>query len=850
MVAMPICRPGSEPGMHSATIDLSYSTLLVFVFGTVVWVRQPDGRASFWFGGWLAVFGSYFAHFCEIYAAGWQRIAATAISADLVAIAGICFAVAAAIPVAGQRLGILVGAAVAIPTLLCLTISTLPVQHPRLLVAVVLMRQLMSIALSWALRRFRRGFALTVATLSAADTILLMALIVRGSCGWLIAVILAEVFFVAGLDVWNKHIGNTIGMRVTAVGFLAWGLGFPLAEIAHRILPQLTTDSDLWNPPKAVVAMGMMLIVFEEELSRARALGKDYRLLFDNNPNPVWIYDVETLQLVAVNDAACAVHGYTKEEFLCLRLPDILHPEIQESVILGARQLKAGPTRASRHLRKDGTEFPMDITAHNVDFKGKRCRFILGIDVTRREYLERQLEFELEHDALTGLANRRLFEKQLTYAVAEAVESKKKVAVLCLDIRRFKRLNEVFGQQIGDECVRYVARVLTGLARADDWVARTGDDEFAVMLTALSDFSFAEEITSHLTEGFKTPATIGGYEIQLSLDVGLAGCPDDSENAMTVWHLAENALRRSQLKGTGQAIWLSAELRKDAEMRAEIAASLTRLLEEDRFYLAYQPLYRSNGMVGGMEALLRLDHPQYGAIAPPIVIQTAEETGLIEQLGEWVLDRGCRQMRTWMDQGVRMVPVAINVSPMQLVQGGFAERLSETMDRYSVDPQQIHLEITETAAMNNLRAVSREMSILSALGSRFSIDDFGTGHSSLGRLHQLPISVLKIDRSFIKNLTDCDAGVSDTPGTIVQAIVSMSHAMGLQVVAEGVETEGQLRCLKKLRCDLYQGFLLSRPVGAEEVPQLLARTNPLFSTEPVGNGGLSRSEELVPGGRP
>jgi EAL domain-containing protein (putative c-di-GMP-specific phosphodiesterase class I) len=305
---------------------------------------------------------------------------------------------------------------------------------------------------------------------------------------------------------------------------------------------------------------------------------------------------------------------------------------------------------------------------------------------------------------------------------------------------------------------------------------------------------------------------------------------------MALWHLTESALRRSQGSG-GQAVWLSPELRADAEMRMDIAANMSKMLEEDSFHLVYQPLYCFEGSMCGMEALLRLNHPLYGAVPPLPVIQTAEETGLIEPLGQWVIERACRQLKSWMDEGVRLVPLAINVSSLQLMRKGFAEQMAQTLDRYSVNPQLIHLEITETAAMDNVKQVSREMSILSALGSKFSIDDFGTGHSSLGRLHRLPISILKIDRSFIEHL--CNAGREGMSSTIVEAIVSMAHALELQVVAEGVETEDQLECLRRLGCDLLQGFLLSRPVPPEQIPDLISRTHPLL-------GPARREKPCVP----
>jgi diguanylate cyclase (GGDEF)-like protein/PAS domain S-box-containing protein len=838
--------------MQAAVINVAFGTVLVFLFGTVAWVRRPDDRAWCWFAGWLSVLGSFVAQLAGLHAAGMGKITLAAIEVDLIAVAGIFWVLSAAIPVRGRRFGIALGFVLAIPTVLCLTLATTNVQSRWLLLAVVAARQGLLTAMSAKMHRFRPNFGLFLMVVCPTDAVLMFYCILHGQAWLVIPAMLTEVYLIAGIDVWNKDIGQTIGMRVSSVGLLICASVFPLAEIAHRIWPQITTGSEMWNPPKSVVAVGMMLLVFEEEVRAARALARDYALIFDSNPNPLWIFDTESLRFRLANDAACKLHGYTQEEFLQLRLPDILHADARQEAMRESQRPSPTPNRASRHKRKDGSSFPMDITAHNVVFLGKPCRFVLGLDVTKRDNLERKLEYQLSHDALTGLPNRRAFEVQLVEAVAKTIKTGKKLAVLCLDIHRFKHLNEVYGLRIGDQCVRYVASTLSAQMRAMDFVARTGDDEFAVVLTGLRDLAAAEEFLVHLHECFKAPVAISEYDIQLSLSAGLAACPDDCADALALWHLAESALRRAQAKGSGQVVWLSPELRADAETRLEIAASMGKMMEEGQFRLVYQPLYGFDGTVRGLEALLRLDHPRYGAISPLTVIQTAEETGRIELLGQWVFDRACRQLRTWMDEGVHLVPMAINISPLQLMRKGFAERLADTLDRYAVNPQWIHLEITETAAMNNLKEVAGEMAILSALGCRFSIDDFGTGHSSLGRLHLLPISILKIDRSFIEQL--CNPNGSGTPYSIVQAILSMAHAMELVVVAEGIETERQLNCLHHLGCDVLQGFLLSMPVPPEEIPALIAGPHPLLKdrtwTKPCALEPSSAHEDhLVTDGR-
>jgi len=821
--------------MQDAAIDIAYSSLLVFVFGTVAWVRRPDDRAQGWFAGWLVLLGAYVAHLGELYGLGWHRAAATVVTVDLTALAGIYFIVSVAIPIRGRRFGKQLGAAIAVPTLACLTLAAINVQGRWLLAGSVLVRQLPLMRMSGALGRSRPRFALVVAIVGAANAVLLVRLIVAGNRAWVIPMILGEVFFVAGMDAWNGQAGNTVGMKVTGLGLAAWAVVFPVAEGVRRIWPQITIDSDLWNPPKACVAMGMLLMVFEEQVVAARALARDYRLLFDDNPNPLWILDPESLRFLAVNGAACALHRYTKEEFLHLRLPDILHPEVRESAIPHTSMPKVVPTRASRHVRKDGSLFPVEISAHSVIFEGKTCRFVMCQDVTQRDHLERKLEYQLGHDAQTGLPNRRLFEQQLSEAVSATIGSDRKLAIVCLDICHFRRLDEVYGARVGDKCVQYVASVLMERARTGDFAARTGDDEFVMVLSGLRDLTVAEELTAFIHERFREPLLIGECEVQLSFNMGVAVCPDDGADAVALWHLAEGAMRRAQANGVGRAVWLSEELRAEAEKTVEIAGGMNKLIEDGHFRQVYQPLYASDGTLCGLEALMRLDHPRFGVVPPLTVVQIAEETGLIEPLAQCLFELSCRQLRKWMDEGMRLVPLAVNISPKQLMREGFAERLAQTMNRFGVNPQWIHLEITESAAMDNLRAVSGEMAFLSALGCRFAIDDFGTGHSSLGRLHRLPIAILKIDRSFVEKL--CESVGEDASYGIVQAILSMAHSLGLKVVAEGIETERQLGCLRRLGCDFYQGFLLSKPVRPEEVPRLVTETHAAFRLDPAAMGG-------------
>lgn len=840
--------------MQNTTIDVGFATLLFFLFSVVTWVRSDD-RAKCWFAGWSCFLVSSVAQVGQFHSVARKDFFG-AISAEALAMCGLFFVVSSIVHSRGRKFAATLWLGIAIPTVVCIGLAELEVRSTAILVLAAIAREATIVNIQRRVRQKRPGFSYFLLLVSGITGAWMLYAIQRGQPALMVPAILCEVYIVAGTDVYSESGERTVGTHVTSLGLYVWGSVFPMAFAVEKLLPAVTADSPFWNPAKALVAIGMILMVVEEDLRKRRSLARDYQMIFDKNPRPLWIFEIETLKFLSVNDAACSIHGYTKEEFLQLRMPDILHPDHRETAIMGAKGQETVRNRTSRHVRKDGVEFPMDITAHTAEFQGKPCRFVFALDATKRNNLERRLEYQTGHDALTGLANRTLCEQELAEAVARAVEFKEKLAIIRFDVHRFRELVEVYGVQIGDHCIEYVASVLSASIRTSDFVARTGDDAFAIVLTKLKDATPAEKLTGNLIERFKAPALIDGYEIRLSCDMGLAICPDDGADPVAIWHLAESALRRAQAKGGNQVAWLSPELRAHAEMKIEVAASLSRPLSDSGFSVVYQPLYGIDGAVRSMEALLRFHHPRFGAISPLTVVKVAEETGLIEPLGQWVLEQACHQLHSWMNGDVRVVPIAINLSALQLMRKGFAERMMQTLYRNSIDSQWIHLEVTETAAMGSLTDASREMSILSALGCTFSVDDFGTGHSSLARLHQLPISVVKIDRSFIEHLCDCDGDCASYK--MVRAIVSMAHSLGLKVVAEGVETEEQLDCLINLGCDLLQGFLLSRPVPPDKIPGLLAQIHPKMRavvprknsvTQVTSTSQCEASEEPVTGRR-
>jgi len=449
----------------------------------------------------------------------------------------------------------------------------------------------------------------------------------------------------------------------------------------------------------------------------------------------------------------------------------------------------------------------------------------MALDVTEREKLLQQLDYQVGHDVLTGLPNRMLLPELLANALREAADADERVAVLSLDLDRFKRVNDVYGLRIGDAYIQQIAEMLAARMRSRDIIARTGGDEFTIVLTGLKRTATAEGAVDDLMRVFDHPHIIQGYRIQTAVSTGVAVSADGGTDAMVLWRGAESARGVAKAEGGGRAIWLSAELRASTEEQVQIEAYLRTRMNDGGLHLVYQPIYDGEGKMRGLEALLRLDHPEYGAISPAKLIPIAESAGLIISLGEWVIEEACRQLLIWKSQGHALVPVAVNVSGLHIMHEDFARRLLATLERNAIDPRLIHVEVTESVAMRNVDTVTEQMEELAARGVEFSIDDFGTGHSSLARLSELPASILKIDRSFLQPECAADAH------SIVQAIITMAHTMGHKVVAEGVESRAQLTCLRHLHCDFYQGFLLSRPVGPDQIPMLLGSSHPVFAVE-------------------
>jgi diguanylate cyclase (GGDEF)-like protein/PAS domain S-box-containing protein len=666
--------------------------------------------------------------------------------------------------------------------------------------------------------------------------LLLIASIVGGSY-WLfwaishgredvgISAILAQIFLSVAIVYLDHFRRVSAGMLTVCVGLFAWAAVFPAGELCASLGIQ-SISGELWNIPKYFVAFGMMLTLLEDEILSASAASRNFRLLFEGNPHPMWIYDRETLAFESVNQAAVTQYGYDKDQFLKMTLADIRPTEDHETVKKELQEAKpAQPlTGPWRHQRRDGSFIQVDIACHHLESEGRPLAFSLMQDVTERQKMHDQLVHQANHDILTGLPNRALLETRIQETLAHAKRHGRKAALLCLDVDRFKQINDTYGHSVGDECLKEISRRLASRVRPLDTVARAGGEEFSVLLHEIADLSDGEQVAADLLESLKVPFRTDGLSIEFSASIGIAVYPTDGQDHEILWRNADMAMYRAKHSGGNQYLSMSSEISASVSEANEIELHLRRALKEGGLVLHYQPIFGEHGELRALEALVRLQHPKFGLIAPEKFIPLAEEVGLIIPIGNWVLNEVCRQSTVWRENSLPPVMMALNVSPLQLNRFDFASHVVEVLAHYKMSPHLLGIEVTESTVMRNISDASRQIEILARSGIEFSVDDFGTGYSSLGQLHRLPVQTLKIDRSFIERITEENGTYA-----IVQAIIFLAHSLNLKVVAEGVEREDQLASLQELDCDMYQGYLFSPPVPAAAAATLLrdGRRTPL-----------------------
>ncbi|MGE0874702.1 MAG: putative bifunctional diguanylate cyclase/phosphodiesterase [Burkholderiales bacterium] len=557
---------------------------------------------------------------------------------------------------------------------------------------------------------------------------------------------------------------------------------------------------------------------------RLRASETRYRTLFDASPQPTWVYDLDTLRFLAVNDAAIASYGYSREEFAAMTIRDIRPVEDlpRLDAYVARRRLdssEATPTAIGRHRRKSGAIISVEVSSRAIELDGRRAELVVASDVTERLAAEARLAHLAQHDALTDLPNRLLLTDRMNVAIAQAQRSGRCLALMFMDLDRFKSVNDSLGHDIGDRLLREVAARLKSSVRAADTASRQGGDEFLVMLPDLDDADDAARVADKLVAAIAQPFRLDGTELVLTVSIGIACFPDNGRDAETLLRNADAAMYAAKDTGRNCYRFYSTDMNARAHDRLILEADLRRALERQQLFLAYQPqLDLASGAVVGLEALLRWNHPHRGVVPPGMFIPIAEDSGLIAPIGAWVLQAACRQHAAWHADGLAAGVMAVNVSAYQFRQADFVATVEAALTASGLPSHLLELEVTESVVMQGVGEVTRKLGELDALGVQISIDDFGTGYSSLAYLKQFPISRLKIDQSFTRGLPE-----DHESSAIAQAVISLGHSLGLNVLAEGIETEAQADFLRSMQCDAGQGYLYERPMPAAECTAYLQR---------------------------
>lgn len=468
-----------------------------------------------------------------------------------------------------------------------------------------------------------------------------------------------------------------------------------------------------------------------------------------------------------------------------------------------------------RFQKADKEELPVEYTATPInDEKGHFSGVVLMFsDITLRKTVEAQLTHMALYDHLTQLPNRILFEKSINHSLARAERHKRLIAVMFLDLDHFKNINDTLGHDIGDLLLNGVAERLKTCVRESDTVARLGGDEFAIVLDEIEHAEDASIVAEKIIDVLKPPFNLNNHEVFASTSIGIAVYPVSGTDSITLTKNADIAMYRAKHQGRNNYCFFSSGMNKQSRHRLNLAHDLRDALERNELFLCYQPIFNlQQKKVTRLEALLRWDHPQLGIISPAEFIPIAEEISMMVPIGEWVLKTACLKSKEWFETTPSLKNIAINISASQLSQGDIIEPIEKALSMANINPHCLQLEMTESAIMTNQTRFLEVLLKIKERGIHLAIDDFGTGYSSLSYLNQLPIDTLKIDYSFVKQVP------GDTnSATVIKSIISIAHNMGLNTIAEGVESQEQLDFFQQHHCDEIQGYFYSKPLTADEM---------------------------------
>jgi len=519
-------------------------------------------------------------------------------------------------------------------------------------------------------------------------------------------------------------------------------------------------------------------------------------------------------KIVSANNAMSIIFGYARSDFIGMELSNLVKTlKIQTvehiSTLLNEQVDGSNVYRADEQdQHQNGSAIPLKIDIREVYLEHEKHYTVLFRNVSEQYEAEKLIRHMAWHDSLTGLANRNLLSERLDEALKLARRLEKKVAVMILDLDKFKPVNDLHGHATGDKLLKVVAERLIKCAREVDTVARLGGDEFAIVFTNIEDDANIITIADRIIHSIQQPVEIDGNVIQIGTSIGISFFPGDSDTPTELIRMADVALY--QAKEDGRRVFRLYDPQMDAETKVQkqIEMDLNKALENDELLLHYQPQFdATTGEMVGTEALIRWLHPENGMISPYNFIPIAELCGLMIPIGQWVLNTACIAAKGWQDQGLPKIRICVNISARQFHADNFVETIEHAIKLSNLNPKWLELEITEGMVIKNAESVITKLQGLKALGVYLSIDDFGTGYSSLAYLKRFPVNKLKIDQSFIRNIHEDqdDAAITD-------AVIRLGHSLGLTVVGEGVETEEHVKILQEKGCDVFQGYHFCRPI--------------------------------------
>ena len=537
-----------------------------------------------------------------------------------------------------------------------------------------------------------------------------------------------------------------------------------------------------------------------------------FRLLFDSNPVPMIVCALDDDRILGVNGAAAEHYGYDRTEFEKLTIRN-LQAFDSDTPWAGDRSRDEQAARTWKHVRADGSLIDLAIYSRQLVYNDRPAVLLALMDITERKRAEARLAFLAQHDALTGLPNRKLLRHQMDEKLQRTRRSTEKVAVLVLGLDSFKVVNDTLGHGFGDKLLRAVGKRLRSTLRDQDLLARLNSDEFAIVESGLARVEDAVPLARRLQQALADPFLIDGNAVSIGATIGIAMAPGDGDDAERLLKNADMALSRAKTESRGTFSFFEAGMDARAQSRRRTENDLREAIQDDVLRPHYQPLIDlSSGRIIGFEALVRWPHAERGMIPPVEFIPIAEETGLISALGGLMLRRACMDAAAWPDD----VRVAVNLSPLLFRAGNVLAQVMDVLKQSGLPANRLELEITETLVLEKSDQVLATLHALRALGVRISMDDFGTGYSSLSYLRSFPFDKIKIDRSFVKDLA-----ANREAQAIIRSIVSLGRGLGVTITAEGVETEAELRCLRAEGCLEGQGFLFSRPRPNAEIIKLL-----------------------------